>query len=144
MKECKYLLQNLFKNKFDAFKTVDKILKSVFDTYYIYIQFLKIDKNVLYLGVKIPHLLGHFIDLKKTILQQINNDGCNIVDIVFTYKNNTQSKKIIKKKLTNETTIQKEISFVEKNKIYQIIQSKCTKEDYKELLYQLYLKTIKK
>ncbi len=145
MKACKDILQAILKSQFSKFYTIDNALRKVFGSYYDYVEFLSIDlNNIMYIGVKIPHLLTHFTALQKSILQQIQDFYCEIVNIKFLYHSKKREKLVPFLVFRKKNFQEKKLDTHQYEVIHNIIIKNCPKKEYHDLLYKLYLNAVKK
>lgn len=145
MKACKDILKRILKSQFNTFYTIDDVLRKVFNSYYDRIEFLSINSNnIMYIGVKIPHLLAHFTSLQKNILQQIKDFSFQISGIKFLYYSKKKERFIPTSVFKKKNFEEKKLTIYEQEVIHNIIVKNCPKDDYHDLLYKLYIKVVKK
>ncbi len=143
MKIFKNILEQLLKKKnFGSFADMDRLFLKIFSNYSHSVVFIKIQNGVLFIGVKIPQLVAHFTSLKNHILNQfLEEKNVNITDIKFFYYNKIQSD--IKNHNKKNQSLKKIYldSIINKEDIYMIIEKKCYKKEYHDILYKMYIKS---
>jgi hypothetical protein len=142
MKLCKNILEQLLsKEKFFSFTCMDKIFLRIFSSYVDSVIFIRIKNRILFIGVKIPQLIAHFTSLKSHILNQfLEEKNLDIIDIKFFYYSQPQCsiKKTSERKQKFNAALQMQEN---KKEVYTIIEKKCYKKEYHDILYQLYIKS---
>lgn len=142
MKPVKNILEQLLKKKnFISFDSMDKIFLKIFDSYSNSVVFIRIKDRILFIGVKIPQLIAHFTSLKSYILSQfLLEKNIDIFDIKFFYYNPVKSySNNSKKKIYSDNKDFLDNS-INKNEVYMIIEKKCYKKEYHDILYKMYIK----
>jgi hypothetical protein len=142
MKLFKNILDQLLnKEKFVSFITIDKIFLKIFCSYSDSVVFIRIKNRVLFIGVKVPQLIAHFVSLKNNILNQfLEEKVVDIIDIKFFYYN--EKKTSINKKNDRIENFKNALRIdYHKQEVYSIIEKKCYKKEYHDILYQLYIKS---
>lgn len=135
------LEQLLSKKNFFSFSSMDKIFLKIFSTYVDSVVFIRIKDSILFIGVKVPQLIAHFTSLKKHIINQFLAENIDIIDIKFFYYNQSKNSMQVKKKQMQQAKKTFLDLDIYKHEVYSIIEKKCYKKEYHDILYKLYIKS---
>lgn len=141
MKSCKSIFNKILAaNNFKLFFENEKIINEVFSAYRSKVSLFSVVNGILQIGVSDVRLISHFFLIKNDISQKLREKlfSLSFYDIRFFFKKSNIIHLIEKNKIEVK---EKKIKSEEKLKSY--IKTICNKEDLHDLLYRLYVCSVK-
>ncbi len=141
MKHCKNIFHNLLERRhFKLFFENEKVISEVFSAYRTKVSLFSVVNGILHIAVSDVRLISHFFLIKNDISQRLREKlfSLHFDDIRFFFKQKSNIINVIEKKIPIKEKI---IRSEEKLKSY--IKTICNKEDLHDLLYRLYISSVK-
>ena len=141
MKHCKNIFHNLLERRhFKLFFENEKVISEVFSAYRTKVSLFSVVNGILHIAVSDVRLISHFFLIKNDISQRLREKlfSLHFDDIRFFFKKKSNIIHVIEKKIPIKEKI---IRSEEKLKSY--IKAICNKEDLHDLLYRLYISSVK-
>ena len=141
MKHCKNIFHNFLERRhFKLFFENEKVISEVFSAYRTKVSLFSVVNGILHIAVSDVRLISHFFLIKNDISQRLREKlfSLHFDDIRFFFKKKSNIIHVIEKKIPIKEKI---IRSEEKLKSY--IKTICNKEDLHDLLYRLYISSVK-
>jgi hypothetical protein len=142
MKHCKNIFHNLLERRhFKLFFENEKVISEVFSAYRTKVSLFSVVNGILHIAVSDVRLISHFFLIKNDISQKLREKLFSLPfdDIRFFFKQKSNIIHVVKK---NELPI-KENKIKSEEKLKSYIKTICNKEDLHDLLYRLYISSVK-
>lgn len=142
MKSCKNIFHNILAAKnFKLFFENEKVISEVFSAYRSKVSLFSVVNGILQIAVSDVRLISHFFLIKSDISQKLREKLFSLPfsDIRFFLKKKSNIIHVVEK---NEILIKERIIKSEE-KLKSYIKTICNKEDLHDLLYRLYVCSVK-
>lgn len=142
MKSCKSILNNILAaNNFKLFFENEKVINEVFSAYRSKVSLFSVVNGILQIAVSDVRLISHFFLIKNDISQKLREQLFSLPfhDVRFFFKNKSNIIHLVEK---NEIGVKEKIIKSEE-KLKSYIKAICNKEDLHDLLYRLYVCSVK-
>ena len=142
MKSCKSIFNKILAaNNFKLFFENEKVINEVFSAYRSKVSLFSVVNGILQIAVSDVRLISHFFLIKNDISQKLREKLFSLpfYDIRFFFKKKSNIIHLVEK---NEIQVKEKIIKSEE-KLKSYIKTICNKEDLHDLLYRLYVCSVK-
>jgi hypothetical protein len=142
MKSCKNIFHNILAAKnFKLFFENEKVISEVFSAYRSKVSLFSVVNGILQIAVSDVRLISHFFLIKSDISQKLREKLFSLpfYDIRFFFKKKSNIIHVVER---NEIRVKEKIIKSEE-KLKSYIKTICNKEDLHDLLYRLYVCSVK-